>query len=42
MAKLYEGSTGLFSAKETSDGGFIAAGYYECISLWIVILICLS
>ena len=30
--KLYEGSTGLFSARETSDGGFIAAGYYECIS----------
>ena len=28
--KLYEESTGIYNARETSDGGFIAAGYYEC------------
>ena len=26
----YEGSSALYSAIETSDGGFIAAGYFEC------------
>ena len=26
----YEGSSALYSANETSDGGFIAAGYFEC------------
>ena len=28
--KLYDESTGIYNARETSDGGFIAAGYYEC------------
>lgn len=30
--KMYENSTGIYSARETSDGGFIAAGYYECVT----------
>ena len=28
--RKYEGSSALYSATETSDGGFIAAGYFEC------------
>ena len=28
--RKYEGSSALYSAIETSDGGFIAAGYFEC------------
>ena len=28
--KKYEGSSALYSAIETSDGGFISVGYYEC------------
>ena len=28
--QTYENSTALYSARETSDGGFIAVGYYEC------------
>ena len=31
--KTYENSTTLYSARETSDGGFIAAGFYECDTL---------
>ena len=30
--QIYEGSSGLYHARETSDGGFIAAGYYECVT----------
>ena len=30
--KTYEQSTGIYNARETSDGGFIAAGYYECVN----------
>ncbi|GIR41852.1 MAG: hypothetical protein CM15mP52_0820 [Candidatus Neomarinimicrobiota bacterium] len=30
--QTYEGSSGLYHARETSDGGFIAAGYYECVN----------
>ena len=30
--RLYEESTGIYNASETSDGGFIAAGYYECVT----------
>ena len=29
--KTYEGSSALYAARETSDGGFIAAGWYECV-----------
>ena len=28
--RKYEGSSALYSVTETSDGGFIAAGYFEC------------
>ena len=28
--RKYEGSSALYSAIETSDGGFISAGYFEC------------
>ena len=31
--QTYENSTALYSARETSDGGFIAVGYYECDTL---------
>ena len=31
--QIYENSTALYSARETSDGGFIAVGYYECDTL---------
>ena len=24
--------TGIYNARETSDGGFIAVGYYECVT----------
>ena len=30
--RTYEQSTGIYNARETSDGGFIAAGYYECVT----------
>tara|TARA_B100000029_G_scaffold515720_1_gene624211 strand:+ start:1324 stop:2601 length:1278 start_codon:yes stop_codon:yes gene_type:complete len=30
--QLYEESSALYHARETSDGGFIAAGYYECVN----------
>ena len=30
--KTYEGSSALHHARETADGGFIAAGYYECVN----------
>ena len=30
--KKYPGSSALYSTIETSDGGFISAGYYECNS----------
>ncbi len=29
---MYEESTGIYNARETADGGFIAAGYYECVT----------
>ena len=31
--QTYENSTAVYSARETSDGGFIAVGYYECDTL---------
>jgi len=31
--QTYENSTALYSARETSDGSFIAVGYYECDTL---------
>ncbi len=31
--QTYENSTALYGARETSDGGFIAVGYYECDTL---------
>jgi hypothetical protein len=31
--KVYENSTSLYKVIETSDGGFIATGYYECDTL---------
>ena len=31
--QTYDNSTTLYSARETSDGGFIAVGYYECDTL---------
>ena len=31
--QTYENSTALYSARETSDDGFIAVGYYECDTL---------
>ena len=31
--KLYDNSTSLYSVRQTSDGGFIATGYYECDTL---------
>lgn len=30
--KTYDKSSGIYHARETSDGGFIAAGYYECVN----------
>ncbi len=30
--QIYEGSSALYHARETADGGFIAAGYYECVN----------
>ena len=30
--QIYEKSSGIYHARETSDGGFIAAGYYECLN----------
>ena len=30
--QTYEGSSALHHARETSDGGFIATGYYECVN----------
>jgi len=30
--RVYQESTGLYNARETSDGGFIAVGYYECVN----------
>ena len=29
--KMYENSSAIYAARETSDGGFIAAGWYECV-----------
>ena len=29
--KIYESSSAIYAARETSDGGFIAAGWYECV-----------
>ena len=40
--KTYEGSSALYAARETSDGGFIAAGGMNVSDIWIVIQICLS
>jgi hypothetical protein len=31
--QLYDNSTSLYSVRQTSDGGFIATGYYECDTL---------
>ena len=31
--KIYENSTSLYAVRQTSDGGFIATGYYECDTL---------
>ena len=31
--KVYDNSTTLYSVRQTSDGGFIATGYYECDTL---------
>ena len=31
--KIYENATSLYKVRETSDGGFIATGYYECDTL---------
>ena len=30
--QIYDKSSALYHARETSDGGFIAAGYYECVN----------
>ena len=29
--KTYETSSAIYAARETADGGFIAAGWYECV-----------
>ena len=31
--QLYDNSTALYSVRQTSDGGFISTGYYECDTL---------
>jgi hypothetical protein len=31
--QIYENSTSLYGVRQTSDGGFIATGYYECDTL---------
>jgi len=31
--KIYENSTSLYAVRQTSDGGFVATGYYECDTL---------